>query len=81
MAQTRAIRAARSAHIRAHDVYGMALKLLAQHGPAAVDIAAFAEAEHDIRGDRQRKAAWRAVESTVSDMLSRRLPTSGIIIH
>ena len=81
MAQIRPVRAAKSAHIRAHDVYAMAVRLLAKHGPAARDIAAFSEAEHDIRGDFQRRAAWRAVESTVSDMLSRRLPTSGITIH
>lgn len=81
MAQSKAVRAVRSSRIRAHDVYGMAVKLLARHGPAARDLAAFAEAEHDIRGDQQRRAAWRAVESTVSDMLSRRLDVSGITIH
>lgn len=81
MAHFRAIRVAQARPIRAHDVYGMAVKLLAKHGPAAADIAAFAEAEHDILGDPQRRAAWRAVESTVWDMLSRRMSTTGLTIH
>lgn len=81
MAHYRAIRRAQVRQIRAQDVYCMAVKLLARHGKSALDIAAFAEAEHDIMGDPQRRAAWRAVESTLSDMLSRRLPTSGLTIH
>lgn len=81
MAQIKAVRPAKPAHIRAQDVYVMALKLLARHGPAAAEVAAFAEAEHGVRGDRHRKAAWRAVESTVTDMLLRRLPVTGMTLH
>lgn len=81
MAQFRAVRAVRPSQIKAQDVYGMAVKLLARHGPAAVEIANFSEAEHKILGDSMRRAAWGAVASTVADMLSRRLPISGLTIH
>lgn len=81
MAQFRAVRAVRPSQIKAQDVYSMAVRLLARHGPAALEIAAFSEAEHEILGDSMRRAAWRAVESTLADMLSRRLCVSGLTIH
>jgi len=81
MAQYRPIQTAQVPQIRAQDVYGMAVKLLARHGPVAVDIADFTMFEHELLGDTVRREAWRAVGSTVSDMLSRRLPTSGITIQ
>jgi len=81
MAQSRPIQQTKVPQIRAHDVYGMALKLLAKHGPVAVDIADFTMVEHELQGDTVRGEAWRAVGSTVSDMLSRRLSTSGITIQ
>lgn len=81
MTQIRANRPVRSARIRVQDVHGMALRLVARHGSAATEVAAFSRAEHEIRGDRVRMAAWHAVESTVADMLSRRLSTDAITVH
>ena len=81
MGQSKPIQTTQAPQIRAHDVYGMALKLIARHGPAAAEIADFTMVEHELLGDAARCEAWRAVGSTVSDMLSRRLPTSGITIQ
>ncbi len=72
---------AAAAKIRAGDVYQMSVRLLARHGPAACDVAAFAKVEQSIRGDAERSAAWKAVESTVGDMIARRLGVTGITIH
>jgi hypothetical protein len=74
-------RTQKPAQIKAGDVYLMAVKLLARHGSAACDVAAFSEKEHALRGDTMREAAWKAVHSTLADMLANRLPLDGVRIH
>lgn len=72
---------ARPVQIGATDVYLMAVRLLARHGSAAQDVAAFTEMEHAMCGDATRREAWRGVRSTLDDMLARRLSVTGIRIH
>lgn len=67
--------------IKAGDVYLMAVRLLARHGSAASDVAAFSEREHALRGDAERHAAWAAVRSTLADFMAHRLSVDGIRIH
>ncbi len=81
MAQNGAQATGKPSKIQTRDVYSMAVRLLAKHGKAAHDVAAFTETEHALRGDKVRTHAWHAVKSTLNDMIEHQLSVDGLRIH
>jgi len=68
-------------HFGPKEIVTMAMKLVAEHGSAAGDVAMFFAEEHQILEDMPRFWAWHVVACTTEDILAGRHYDHEITIH